>query len=161
MKMIEVKRKRHHHLALFPLMIMLGVGLAIWLAPPQEYDVTPAIRPPVAEAGAAVPTTIVSVAQGQPVGDEAYFEGFRLNTGWHLAQTATYGRYDLDATVTNVSDSPDIARVLVTIRVGERNVEMLMCRVSLSAGETGILMCADTHHADYSPRWSRVTLSAS
>ena len=152
--------RQHHAFALFPLMVMIGVGLGVWFWPPQTYDVTPLIRPPVAEAAPAVPTTVLSVAQGQVVGDEAYFKSFRLEKGWHLLQNADYGRYDLDASITNVSDIPDTARFLVTIRVADRNVEMLMCRISVDAGETGKALCADTHHADYTSRWSRITISA-
>lgn len=160
MKMIEVLKNPKHRFALFPILITAAIVLSLWLWPSTEYDVTPLVRPPVAEAGAAVPTTIVSVAQGQPVGDEAYFKGFRLNSGWHLAETGDYGRYTLLADVTNIEDSPDTARVIVTIRVGERDVDLLMCRVSLEGGQTKPLICADTAHASYTSRWARITISA-
>lgn len=157
---VETDRRQHHWFALFPLIIMTVIGLAVFLWPPQEYDITPLVRPPVAEPGAAVPTTITSVKQGEAVGAEAYWKGFRLNGGWHLAETATYGRYDLVANVTNIEDAPDTARVLVQIRVADRDVDMLLCRVSLQGGETKPLICADTNHADYTSRWSRITISA-
>lgn len=149
-----------HGMVLLPILVTGLVALACWLWPPQTYDVAPLVRPPVAEAGSPVPQTIVSLAQGQPVGGEEYFKGFRLNTGWHLAPAGDYGRYNLVADVTNVGGTPDTAHVLVTIRVAERDVEMLLCRKTLMAGETGALVCADMGHAQYTSRWSRITLSA-
>jgi len=150
---------RRHGMALFPALLVLGVGLAVYLWPSQQYDVTPLVKPPVAEAGSAVPQMIVTVKQGEAVGAEAYWKGFRLNTGWHLEEN-DHGRYDLVGNVTNIEDAPDTARVLVQIRVGERDADMLMCRVSLEGGETKPLICADTNHAAYTSRWARITISA-
>ena len=158
----EISTKKPKHMVLFPLLLMAAVAVACFIWPPQEWDhskLADAVRPPVAEAGSAVPQTIVSLAQGQPVGDEEFFKGFRLNTGWHLAPTGDYGRYTLVGEVTNIMDSPDTARVMVNIRVGDRDVEMLLCSVSLPGGETGALACADMGHAQYTSRWARITLS--
>jgi hypothetical protein len=152
--------RRRHVMAVLPLLVMITVGLAVYLWPPQKFDVAPLVRPPVTEAGSAVPQTITSVAQGQVVGDEAYWMGFRLNQGWHLAPAGDYGHYGLVASVTNQTDTPDVARVLVTIRVGERDSDLLMCMSELGPGETKPLSCAKTSHAAYTSRWSRITLSA-
>lgn len=158
----ETSTRRLDHMIGLVVLVTAIVALACLLWPPQRRDsseLASAVRPPVAEAGSPVPQTIVSVAQGQVVGDEAYFKGFRLNSGWHLAPSGDYGRYTLVASVTNIMDTPDIAHVIVNIRVGERDVEMLLCRKTLQGGETGALICADMGHAQYSSRWSRITLS--
>lgn len=145
---------------LFPVLITAVVLLAAWLWQPSLVDVNPAIVPSAIEPGPSVPETIVSVGQGQVVGDEAFWHGFRLDRGWHLAETGDYGRYTLVATVSNIQGEPATARVLVQIRVADRDIEMLMCRVTLEAGDSKPLICADTGHASYTSRWSRITLSA-
>lgn len=160
MKMIEVLKNPKHRFAMFPILITTAIVLSLWLWQSPEYDVSPLVSPPVAEAGSAVPQTIVTVAQGQVVGDEAYWKGFRLNRGWHLAETGDYGRYTLVADVTNTMDTPDTARAIVQVRVADRDVDMLMCRVSLDPGETKAMICADTAHASYTSRWTRITISA-
>lgn len=154
-----IERLKRHGLALFPLILLTALGLAVWLWPPYTADVTPLVKPPVAGPGVAAPTTIVSVAQGEPVGSEAYFKGFRLNPGWSLAPTGDYGRYTLLADVTNETDSPDVASVLVRIRVADRYTELLMCNVTVNPGETKALVCADTAQAQFTSRWSRITIS--
>lgn len=155
--------KRKHHFALFPLLIMTVLGLAVYLWPPYTADVSPLVKPPVAEAGAPVPQTIVTVAQGQAVGDEAYWEGFRLNRGWYLAENHIGDQpleYGLSADVTNTMDVPDVARIMVQVRVGERNAETLYCQATLGAGETKPFSCQPSAHAQYTSRWGRITISA-
>ena len=136
------------------------IALIAFLWPPVTPDVSPLIRPEAVEPGPAVPVVVVSVAQGQVVGAEAYFKGFRLESGWSLVQAGDYGRYTLDAKVTNISDLTATARLQVSIRVGERNVETLMCRVEVEPGKTLPIICADTHHAAYTSRWGRITITA-
>lgn len=145
---------------LFPILTTIAVLLAAWLWQPSAVDVSPLVKPPMIEVGVAVPETIVSVGQGQVVGDEAFWHGFRLDRGWHLAETGDYGRYTLVATVSNIQGEPATARVLVQVRVAERDIEMLLCRVTLEAGDSKPLICSDTSHASYTSRWSRITLSA-
>lgn len=146
-------------MVLFPLLLCTGIGLALLLWPAQNGNSSPMVIPPSVAAGPPVPQNITSLAQGQFVGDEARFKGFRLNFGWSLAETADYGRFTLLADVTNEMDVADVARVLVKIRVANQDVEVLMCRVTLNPGETKPLICADTGHASYTSRWSRLTLS--
>lgn len=141
--------------------IVFGVvALAAFLWSPQTADLHPLDRPEASEPGPAVPTVVLSVAQGQVVGSEAYFKGFRLEQGWSLVQAGDYGRYTLDAEVTNISDIASTAQLLVAIRVGERNIETLMCRREVDPGNTLPLVCADTHHATYTSRWGRITITA-
>lgn len=160
MKMIS-KLANINPFVLFPSLVTGVVLLAVAIWQPLAYDVSPAVvRPPVVLPGPAIPSTIVSVAQGQVVGDEAFWDGFRLDQGWHLAETGDYGRYTLVANVSNIQGEPATARVLVQVRVADRDFEMLMCRVTLEAGDSKPLICADTSHASYTSRWSRITLSA-
>jgi hypothetical protein len=161
MKMIEYMKR--HSFAAFPLLLMAALVLAVWLWPTGTWPsagVASSIRPPVAGPGPAVPQTILSVAQGQAVGAEAVWDGFRLNSGWYLAENATSGRYDMVANVTNETDVPDVAGILVQIRVGERNADLLMCTAKLQAHETKEFSCAPTGHAQYTSRWSRITISS-
>jgi hypothetical protein len=160
--MNRVTSTRRHQLALLPLILMAVVGLAVLLFPPTGPDqdrFASVVRPPVADAG--MPQTIADVAQGQPVGEEAYWKGFRLNAGWHLAPTANSGRYTLAGNVTNFEDSPASAQVLVRIRVADRYAELLLCEALLKGKETKTLSCVDVAHAQYSSRWSRIILQAS
>jgi hypothetical protein len=144
---------------LFPVIITAVVLLAAWLWQPT-VDVSPLVRPPMIEAGAPVPEVVTSVAQGQVVGAEAFWDGYRLDSGWHLAQAGDYGRYTFIGSVSNIQGEAGTARLLVQVRVAERNIETMMCRVTLEAGDSKPLICADTHHASYTSRWSRITISA-
>jgi hypothetical protein len=157
MREMPQTRRQYHHMALLPLILMVALGIAIYTWPSEKYDV-PLVRPPVAEAGSPVPETIVTLAQGQPVGDEEYFKGFLLNRGWHLAPVGDYGRFTLVGNVTNVDSSPDVANVLVRVRIANQYKELVMCHVSLAAAETKPLICSDLAHAQYTSRWSQIIL---
>jgi hypothetical protein len=128
-------------------LVIIGVvvALAVWIWPSQK------VAMPIRE-------TILSVAQGQPVGDEAYFRGFLLNTGWHMAEAPPYGRYTLVAEVTNEQMVRDVAHVMLTIHVGERLYTQL-CEATLNPNETKALECRDTGLASFTSRWARITLS--
>jgi hypothetical protein len=153
-------RRRWTKLELLPLLLIAIAGFTIFFWPTPTVDVSPLYKPPVSGPGAAAPETIVSVAQGQPVGNEAYWDGFRLNSGWHMAPDGKSGRYMLVADVTNTSDVPDVASVLVTIRVGERDLDLLACNASIGPAQTRPLLCADTGHSQFTSRWGRITISA-
>lgn len=147
--------RRHYCLAVLPIIVAVVSGLLLWLWPAQQYDVSPLYRGTLTPV---VPTVIASVVQGQPVGGESYWESFQLQPGWHLAQNGN--RYMLVATVTNGADTPDIALILVTIRVAERSADVLLCKALLDPGETKAVSCIDTNHAPFTSRWARITLSA-
>jgi hypothetical protein len=158
---VEPERRRHHFL-LFPVIVTAGILLAVLLWPPQKYDVpgSALVRPPVAEAGAAVPEIILSVVQGQPVGDEAFWKGFRLTTGWYITSDAN-GRYDLEASITNLEDAPAVAQLIVVIRVGNRN-QTLLCKAALEGMATRPVECGNTNMSGppFTSRWTRITISA-
>lgn len=156
--MQEMTRRKHWHMVVLPIVAGIAIALlALW--PQQSVNLAPLVRPPVAEAG--VPgQDIVSVARGQAVGAEAYWKGFRLNSGWSLVETANYSRYKMVADVTNESDTPDVAQVLVTIRIADRTTDVLYCKADLKPGETKPLVCAETGQLSYNSHWNRITLSA-
>lgn len=150
-------RPKPYYMLLFPLLVLAVVVLALFTWSPQPWD----FKEPagVVRSPATPQQTIISVERGQAVGAEAYWDGFRLDAGWHLAETATNGRYELVANVTNILPPREtrIARVLVTVRVADRTMAVMRCSAMVRGTDSKPLVCSE-FGAQYSSRWNRITL---
>ena len=150
-------RPKYYQAVVFGLLVLAVVALALFAWSPQPWDskeLAGVVRP-----SATPQQTIISVEQGQAVGAEAYWDTFRLDAGWHLAETPTDGRYELVANVTNLQAPREtsVVRVLVVVRVGERTMAAMRCGATIKGTESKPLVCAE-FGAQYSSRWSRITL---